>query len=227
MLNITTGLFKEIESKSETRRGIEAAQEQAAAKNKDEEKEYTRDWKLFQLDVNYRWSPIVLDERFNEEEASKQPNAYGTEGHEARAGDRAPDAPNLQVMKRPASEGKANIGEQTRLFDVFSPEKHTVLVFSPDGHLDRAKIIVDSLGNLKYPRELIRTTLVLTSISSITEDPGVDFIFRDTEGHAHTGYGIKDDQFQVVIVRPDGVIGAFVDGEVGVAKYFSLVFGEL
>jgi len=183
-----------------------------------------RDRKLFQLDVNYRWSPFVLDERFDEAEATKQPNAYGTEGHDARAGDRAPDAPNLRVIKRPANEGKANTGEETRLFDVFTPDKHTVLVFASQNDLDKTRVILGALK--KYPPGLILSVLVLPSASSTTEDAPAEFMFKDTEKHAYTGYGIRGDHLQVVAIRPDGVIGAFVEGVDGIAKYFSFVFGK-
>ncbi len=185
---------------------------------------YYRGRKLFQLDVNYRWSPIVLDERFDEAEAAKQPNAYGTEGHEARAGDRAPDAPNLRVVKRPANEGRAEAGEETRLFDVYTPDKHTVLVFASDNGLGKTKAILSALE--KYPPGLIRSALVLPSTSSTTEDVSAEFIFKDAEKHTFAGYGVKEDHLQVVVVRPDGVIGAFVEGVDGVTKYFSLVFGK-
>ncbi|KLO09903.1 hypothetical protein SCHPADRAFT_878780 [Schizopora paradoxa] len=189
---------------------------------------FARGRKLFQLDVNCRWSPIVLDERFSEEEATKQPNAYGTEGHEARAGDRAPDAPNLLVVKRPGNEGKAEVGGETRLHDVFTPDKHTILVFVPDKFLGKAKAILEELK--KYPSELIRPALVLpaASLSSATAigDASAEYVFKDTAGHAYTGYGLKEDEFQIVVVRPDGVIGAFVTGKDGVAKYFSFIFGK-
>ncbi len=62
-----------------------------------------RNRRLFQLDVNYRWSDIVLDERFDDEGKAKQQQhstAYGVEGHDIRAGDRAPDAPDLLVLTK-------------------------------------------------------------------------------------------------------------------------------
>ncbi|KLO17521.1 hypothetical protein SCHPADRAFT_994344 [Schizopora paradoxa] len=220
MLKISTGLHDSVrDSIKASKVSAAPSGEQQQGGTKRDADPFLRGRKLFQLDVNYRWSPIVFDERFGEAEAVKQPNAYGTEGHEARAGDRAPDAPNLRVIKRPANEGKADLGEETRLFDVFTPDRHTVLVFHGD-----ATPILDALA--KYPPELVRSVLVLPSNSSESESVSVDFVLKDMEGHAHNGYGVKEDLFQVVIVRPDGVIGAFVAGVDGVSKYFSLILSE-
>ena len=55
--------------------------------------------KLFQLDVDYRWSGVVVDERYADEDKEKggTVEAYGEElGRAAWAGDRAPDAPALK-----------------------------------------------------------------------------------------------------------------------------------
>ncbi len=224
MLKISTGLHNNMQlSLSPSKRSaVPTAKADEGKGASESQSPWFRGRNLFQLDVNYRWSPIVLDERFGEAEAAKQPNAYGIEGHEARAGDRAPDAPNLRVVKRPANEGQANVGEETRLFDVFTPDKHTVLMFASENGLDKTKAILSALE--KYPPGLIRSALVLPSASSTTENASAEFVFKDTEKHAYTGFGVKGDHLQVVVVRPDGVIGAFVEGAQGIAKYFSLVF---
>ena len=226
MLNITTGLFKEIESKSETRRGIEAAQEQAAAKGKDEEKQYTRDWKLFQLDVNYRWSEIVFDERFTKNDTSTniERHAYGTAGHDIRAGDRAPDAPGLTCLTM-----SADVSTPTRLFDVFKPMVHTVLVFAANSPGASTSRLLAPFS--KIPKELVQFALILppaASESEVGNSPvNMSFAFSDCEGHAYNEYGLKPDGKEpwMVIVRPDAMIGAFVKSAEGVEKYFSLVFG--
>ncbi|PIL27593.1 hypothetical protein GSI_10744 [Ganoderma sinense ZZ0214-1] len=81
---------------------------------------------LFQLDVNYRWSPIVMDEpaRDKKDEDDLKARAYqGYPGEGVRAGDRAPDAPALLRTD----------GTETSLFSIFKPYIHTALAFSPCG----------------------------------------------------------------------------------------------
>ena len=100
MLNITTGMLNNIREAPT----IEGA--------------LAREERLNMLGVNYRTSPIVVDEFTNAEPV----NAYRVldEG-ELVAGDRAPDAPGLVVLAG---------GAETRLFDVFSPTYHGARVHS-------------------------------------------------------------------------------------------------
>ncbi|KAM5533895.1 hypothetical protein V8D89_012435, partial [Ganoderma adspersum] len=82
---------------------------------------------LFQLHVNYRWSPIVLDGRTSDksDEDDLKARAYeGYPGEGVRAGDRAPDAPALLCED----------GTETSLFSIFKPYIHTVLAFLPVGN---------------------------------------------------------------------------------------------
>ena len=93
---------------------------------------FPRRRKLFQLDLNYRWSSIVFDERFASSSAQK--DAYGKLGQDLRAGDRAPDAPSLVILhSKVTSIGKVSgqVGASVRLFDIFEPTVHTALVFAP------------------------------------------------------------------------------------------------
>ena len=46
-------------------------------------------------------------------------------------------------------------------------------------------------------------------------------VLVDAEGHAYGGYAIAAERVTVVIVRPDGVIGAVFKNAGGVEKYFS------
>ncbi len=111
----------------------------------------------------------------------------------------------------PANEGRAEVGEETRLFDVYTPDKHTVLVFASDNGLDKTKAILSALE--KYPPGLIRSALVL-AFDFI--DHGRCVFGVHIQGPPRStrslGYGVKEDHLQVVVVRPDGVIGAFVEG---------------
>ena len=199
--------------------------EQAHAQMADEDSPFFRGRKLFQLDVNYRWSSIVLDERFEGMNTAVEKSAYGAEGHAARAGDRAPDAPDLLVVcEAKEAEGLPEEGNKTRLFDLFTPMDHTVLIFAPVHAFEAVQEIIGALE--KYPRGLVRPVLILPK-NARSEGLGISediVVLQDAEGHAYTGYGLPEDILSVAIVRPDGVIGAFVKGTAGADRYFSLIF---
>ena len=166
-----------------------------------------REERLNMLGVNYRTSSIVVDEFTNAEPV----NAYRVidEG-ELVAGDRAPDAPGLIPT--------AN-GAETRLFDVFSATYHTVLVFTPDA--SATTDILEVLG--RYPEGVVRPVIVLPQGSNTTTVGQVDVVVDDG-GHAYRAYlAVKGEQ-KVVVVRPDGVVGAIVHGAEGVGAYFGKIF---
>ena len=166
-----------------------------------------REKRMNMLGVNCRTSPIVVDEFTNAEPV----NAYGVldEGVLV-AGDRAPDASGLVVI--------AN-GAETRLFDVFSATYHTVLVFTPD-----ASTTEDILEALKrHPEDMIRSAIVLPQGSKGTTTPQVDLVV-DHGGHAYRAYLAVKGEKKVVVVRPDGVVGAIVHGVEGVGAYFTNIF---
>ncbi|KAL5508462.1 hypothetical protein ACEPAH_6081 [Sanghuangporus vaninii] len=208
--------------------------EEKNSKDPQVDKKYFRGRKLFQLDLNYRWSPIVFDERrpavsaSSGESNNKERDAYGKPDHDLRAGDRAPDAPGLVVLhksSRPIGKiGKVVEGAEDgviRLFDTFDPTAHISLVFSSDQSFIKA--VQDVLKVL--PDGLIRTVLIVpqdASISSVGED--VDLVLDDKEGHAYKGYGIEKDANVVMIVRPDAMIGAFAVSLSGVERYLNKVF---
>ncbi|KAH8110492.1 FAD binding domain-containing protein [Phellopilus nigrolimitatus] len=178
--------------------------------------------KLFQLDLNYRWSPIVLDERFSE--GGTAVDAYGKAGHDVRAGDRAPDAPGLVVLsKSPTLEKVGKVaggkGESVRLFDIFDPTAHTVIIFSSD-----ANFVRDVIGALtKLPAGIVHSLLVVPAEGSLTQDEqwSVNLALVDKDGHGFRGYGLDITANITVVVRPDGMIGAFAKGSAGVERYFA------
>ncbi|KAF8441710.1 hypothetical protein L210DRAFT_1022348 [Boletus edulis BED1] len=70
------------------------------------------------------------------------------------AGDRVPDATELRLVVARAAGG-VETGE-TRLFDVFGPIYHAVLVFTPD------VASTDALDVLRrYPKDVIRPLIIL------------------------------------------------------------------
>jgi hypothetical protein len=188
---------------------------------KEEVSAWTRPRILQQLGVHYEWSSIVYDDRVEGGRAPAPVSAYGGgDTHEVRAGDRAPDAPALEVIKaQDAIKGTA------ALFDIYNPAKHTILLF------------VKSLDNLdafftvvrQQPPGLTQTVLVL---EKYTDAPyfktldGADVVVVDVEGHAFKSYGITDN-IHAAVVRPDGVVGAVVGSADGLAHYFGLVFNAV
>ncbi|KAK7021336.1 hypothetical protein VNI00_017438 [Paramarasmius palmivorus] len=166
-----------------------------------------RGFELRQFGVNYRGSSIVLS---GGEEGGDGVDPYrsGLDGV-LKAGDRAPDAPNLQVQ-----------GEETSfsLFGVFKPTHHTILVFTPSPGVSL---------DLSLQKDVVKT-LVIYPRDGDAEREGV----VDTAGYAykHYGFGVDGEKGQekggVVIVRPDGYVGAILRGEVeeGVKRYFGKVF---
>ncbi|EMD32551.1 hypothetical protein CERSUDRAFT_118603 [Gelatoporia subvermispora B] len=201
MLNISTDLL-----------------DQAIASESVDESAWDRSGPLLQLGIHYRWSPIVLDERFEASEDLKTANPYGIAGDAVRAGDRAPEAPGLHKIRGPDA-----LGETTSLFRVFSPTYHTILLFTPDG-----KDLEDIVSIAKhYPTGAIRTAIILSKTGVAPSATPADLVLSDEDGHAHAGYGIGDDDRMVAIVRPDGVVGGFVHGAGGVGRYFDLIFGSV
>ncbi|KAG7445128.1 uncharacterized protein BT62DRAFT_211533 [Guyanagaster necrorhizus] len=155
---------------------------------------------LYQFGVNYRGSPIIVDEAGTPE--SLDPYRSG-DGGNLRAGDRAPDASGL-------------VGEKTRLFDIFSTSYHTVLIFSgadPD--------VTEILDLLKaYPVGSLKSVVILPQDAAppAVDGSSADFVLTDGEGHAYKHYN------GVVVVRPDGMIGALVSGVDGLKQYFKGIF---
>lgn len=188
--------------------------------SRQEDEGWKRGRKLFQLDINYRWSSIVLDERFTKD-GSEVKNAYGIEGQDLRAGDRAPDAPGLTQIG-----AKQDDHIITRLFDVFDPTCHTALIFASNPSDANTRALIDS--HTKIPPGLVRTALILPQ-SLPNADIGssnTDFVFVDSEGHAYKGYSLEAsaERSAVFIVRPDAMVGAFASSPITIESYFSKVF---
>lgn len=179
-----------------------------------------REKALHQLGVNYRWSEIVVDEQEKVPDVSA---AYGTEDPSVlRAGDRAPDAPGLVVV------GGEEEGATTALFSIYKPTQHTALLFCSSADVNEVKTILDALK--AAPTGTVHTVLILPKIygkSDVTalKVTGVDAIVVDAEGHANTFYPPAKVGFAVIIVRPDGAVGAIVRSVDEVKRYLEVVFG--
>ncbi|KAI0037163.1 FAD binding domain-containing protein [Vararia minispora EC-137] len=195
MLQMTTGLFMNV-MKRQDKSNVISWQNPSS---------------LRQLGVHYRWSSIVRDELKDVQELAEgtniePPSTYGT-GISTRvhAGDRAPDAPGLI---------DAQSGRITRLFDIYSPTRHTVVVFGSD--LAQAAQAVAA----KNPQGMIRT-IVVQEDAGETDVEGTVFI--DGQGYAHRVYGVAAG-VKILVVRPDGVVGGILKGSDGLSVYFSRIF---
>ncbi|KAF7366425.1 FAD-binding-3 domain-containing protein [Mycena sanguinolenta] len=74
------------------------------------------------------------------------------------------------------------------------------------------------LGRL--PKKTVRAVLLLPKGQTATDGSSTALVLEDRAGHAYAGYGMRVDELTVVIVRPDGVVGAVVIDVEGVERYF-------
>lgn len=210
-------IFKASTATSETR-PVQGEAPREGGDNDSQEASQRREKHLNQLGINYRWSSSVLDERTGAQENKGGHDAYGKEaGPTLRAGDRAPEAPELMVVGG---------GDQTSLFKIIAPTHHMVLVFAPT--TDAAKPILERVKS--YPQGAVVSAVILphqAAAAAAYESIQADFLLKDKGGHAYAAYGCAVDAPTVVIVRPDGVVGAVVLGEEGVGKYFKGVFSAI
>jgi hypothetical protein len=169
-----------------------------------------------QLAVHCRGSPIVIDE-LSEEYVDSKPAHGPMLGKALRAGDRAPDAPVALLNAK-----------RKTLFDIFSPSSHTALLFLGHDSLPHAANEIMSALLPARRRGLVRTVLVMHSSASLfdaTRPLDVDEMVEDWEGHVALGYAPERlGAIAVAVVRPDGVIGAFVRTANGVRQYLNIVF---
>ncbi|KAJ7182526.1 FAD binding domain-containing protein [Mycena crocata] len=170
---------------------------------------------LLMLGVNYRWSPIVVDEQEQgKERAATEPtDAYGTHCIGLRAGDRAPDATGLKDLH----SGEFGV----RLFDVLDATRHTVVVFSVDPA--HCNAIVELIS--RYHEDTACCAVIIPSGARDT-DLRIQVphaILEDVQGHAYSSYGFEGG-CDAAAVRPDGVLGAVVRGREGLERYFDHIF---
>ncbi|KAF9002997.1 monooxygenase [Cyathus striatus] len=196
MLNKTTRLLKQtLNSKSE----------------KDKSESWKRGIDLYMLGVNYRSSSLVIDDGAVEKIVAASYNPESATA--ARAGDRAPNAPELEQI--------APSNEEISFFRLFGPSYHTVLVFG--GSAEQHKALLGVVK--KVPKGFVKSALVLPKDNPAGSVPeGFDVVLVDTKGYAYDGYSIPAGELQVVAVRPDGVVGARVTAIENLEKYFSRIF---
>ncbi|KIJ13213.1 hypothetical protein PAXINDRAFT_81599, partial [Paxillus involutus ATCC 200175] len=175
--------------------------------------------RMHMLGVNYRCSPIVLDE-FTPHPADV--DAYGPiHMTDLVAGDRAPDAPSLQPYEGGPDGAVVALHERQRLFDIFRPWYHTILLFTAD--IAWAKVVARSIN---LDPTIIRKVVVIPGSAPDPDECGsdLDIILRDDEEHAFGGYHVGKEESRIFVVRPDGFLGAIVKGEDGLRRYFGGIF---
>jgi len=181
---------------------------------------WQRSGSLDQLGVNYRGSSIVVDQSTDSgvgPETRKVHSAYGLEvGGLLRAGDRAPDALGLVEIKSDNQQSS----ESTRLYRLLSPTRHTVFIFA-----EAADVPATLAAIAKNRKELVRVVILLRAGNTdMPQNAVARDVFEDRDGHAYDAYKGADGANEVVIIRPDGVIGAIVRDVDGLEQYFRTVF---
>ncbi|KAL1941641.1 hypothetical protein VTO73DRAFT_7080 [Trametes versicolor] len=171
---------------------------------------------LFMMEINYRWSPIVLDARGNGDDVDAlKAKAYeGYPGEDVHAGDRAPGAPALID-----AEGKA-----TWLHDIYKPTLHTILIFSPE--TDEAASQVDAVSETVQSLPKGTYQIVILARHQVPKARSGALGYHDSKGHAFGAYHVEEGKLTVVVVRPDAYVGAFIYDAQGLQAYFSRIFGS-
>ena len=150
-----------------------------------------------QLGINYRASPLVLDE-YNQSACLDSIDPY-RDGHDlkARAGDRSPEAAGL--MRVTQTGAKAT----TTVYDLLDVVSHTVLLFGEPG--SETQSVIDLVKS--YPQGTVKCVVVLPKGLDVC--PGLlgkeYIVVLDQEGHAYKHYHIQEKEQRVVAIRPDGV----------------------
>lgn len=159
---------------------------------------------LLQLGINYRWSQIVLDERF-EKEIEEAANPYGAIGATVRAGDRAPYIPSLVDLAS---------NQSVDFFNLLGTS-HLLLVLKTKG---------DTLQDIGVIRQyaddgLLQVAVVQQDGQRITGFDGM--VLRDEEGVSFDAYDASTSQKDIwVVIRPDGLVGAYGFSASVVERYF-------
>ncbi|KAL4263212.1 Rifampicin monooxygenase-like protein [Pleurotus pulmonarius] len=175
------------------------------------EQAWKRGSHLDQLGVNYRGTPFVLDEIKGRPPSTS--NCYDSRPSGVlMAGDRAPDASSLVAIR--------GVLTSDRLFDIFSATRHTILIFTRQQGDPEASRVVELLK--AYPSGLFKSVGVLPSGSTNIMDVGVDLVVKDGQGNAHKAYGAPSADTFIVVVRPDGVVGAMIADSNGLRRYLEL-----
>jgi len=78
----------------------------------------------------------------------------------------------------------------------------------------------------RYPEKTIQAVCIVPKGTTLPVPPLVAETIKleDRDGYAYMGYAVDKADNIVVVVRPDGVIGAIVFGVEGTEEYFDGIF---
>lgn len=109
----------------------------------------------------------------------------------------------------------------TRIFELFNPASHTVLIFGPALEEPETRTLLQPVLKAleRLSPGLVHTALIVRGDAIAPPFSEMDFILKDSEGHAFQNYSIVGGQLDTVVVRPDTYFGAFVNDLAGVEKY--------
>lgn len=85
--------------------------------------------------------------------------------------------------------------------------------------------VLDVLSRLQTG--VVRTVVIYAKGSTLDNNDTVkraDIVMEDRAGHAFDAYGSEEGESRIVVVRPDGYIGAIVKDAEGVKRYLRKVF---
>lgn len=166
---------------------------------------------LCQFGVNYRWSSIIVDDK----PGIAQIDTYGAISGKPQAGDRAPEAPGLVDVRN---------SRTTSVFELLNSFQHTVLVFA-----NTAEEVTPVIHLLKAMSPGIfqwATVLPPTHASNRTMGAIEGLVLADTDGYARRFY-LPGDGRRIIVIRPDGIIGALTESYSGLQRYVELVFAQV
>ena len=218
MLITTASLYTHMVPKNAENDKTDDLQSEVVTHDTGEQKPRFAQWRnksLYMMEINYRWSPVVYDARGTLGLGDDDLKARAYEGYlsgDVRAGDRAPSASGL------VDAG----GIETTLFDIFKPWFHTVLVFTPSTENAAAKVesIISALQ--MFPTGTVKA--VVLGRHAVPKAHKETEAYHDTNGCASGVYHVDEAAVTLIVVRPDGYVGAFVHDVGGLRKYFSKVF---
>ena len=183
---------------------------------------------LLQLGVNYRWSPIVLETRAGASTETKK-DPYGQETAKLRAGDRAPDAPITLIASAAAPQ-------DSTLHKLLDMRRHVVLVFVPAAdalaqvgrELEAIRDLVDAgvAGVAVVLPQDTEPSVVAAKSTPLEGTTAVEVqLLVDKDAEARRVYDLNASAAAVtyIVVRPDGVVGAFSGDAAGVRRYFEVL----
>ncbi|ESK94913.1 pentachlorophenol 4-monooxygenase [Moniliophthora roreri MCA 2997] len=190
---------------------------------------WRREGNLLQLGINCRWSSIVVDESrtdgyLREINKVNPIDSYGRADGDMtlRAGDRALDTSGLRLLHAKFSMYTSPQGEEHRLTDILDGIHHTVVLFSSD--VERCTTVLNALAS--YPSDVVRSAVIVRDGEALppgNQDP--DFVFEDAEEYAYATYDLEND-CDMVVIRPDGILGGILKSDKGLRQYFGTVFSS-